>query len=212
MVWLTLRRSPRQVSAPFGPRAGNAAPYTSLAAAEPEAVASGVLRRVSARAPGYPASINPRNKSEDKPTLPGAAPFPRNRTDRSRSLGGGGRGHDRRGQRCGDKIFATGRAPRGTRARAARFERAGRLSNVRSIAMREGKERPNFHYSEEAEEADVCEITDARLSPVERFRRRRLAIARRCAKRPPKTLSGQSREAMRASPKSPRRRCRTFPL
>ena len=72
---------------------------------------------------------------------------------------------------------------------------------------RDNDERSTL-YGDLLDEPGVCEIAETALSPDERFRHRRLAVARRCAKRPPKTMSGQSPEQMRAARNFPRRRSR----
>jgi len=106
-VWLTLRRSPVSLLCAFrasSMKHGRHTPHWRPQS--PKLLPATVLRRVSTRAPGYRASIGPRDKPEDKPTLPGAAPFPRNRTDRSRSLGGEGRRECRGVEGGGDKNLA----------------------------------------------------------------------------------------------------------
>jgi hypothetical protein len=70
--------------------------------------------------------------------------------------------------------------------------------------MSDNSETPSFV----SDEMETIGIHDAVLSPAERFRRRRLAVAGRCARRPPKTLSGQLPEHVRAVREFTRRRRR----
>ncbi len=70
--------------------------------------------------------------------------------------------------------------------------------------MNDNSETPSFI----SDEMETIGIPDVVLSPAERFRRRRLAVAKRCAKRPPKTLSGQLPEHVRAVREFTRRRRR----